>query len=453
MQSDESTQATTETHKKPRYFYGWNIVFAAFMARLAYAEHYSATLGLFFKPFTREFGWSRTAISAVITISRLVESVIAPFVGPLIDRYGPRVMMPIGGIIVGFVMLAVTQMTNVWHLYLLRGVAVAIGYTLMGQLVSNTAISNWFVRKRGRAIAIAAMGSNLGNLVMTPTVIWLIVTYGWRGGFVFFAILTWAVVLLPSAILMRRRPEDMGLRPDGMESPAADMASPLEGGQESPANVAAPTLEPVWTRREVLATSTFWMLAISLSIESLGFQGINISLAPYIQDLGYSATMMAAVVTFRPALMMVSLPVMGFVAESAHRVPNRVMPFVLLGLSSFLFLLAEEPAFLWLAVAVYGVGTTGLMVIQEVLWANYFGRLNLGMVRSTAMLVIFGFGAIGPIFMNVVFDTLGSYRPAYILFIGLFAVSAFLIGACPHPKARHHTTVEGISSSPKETSP
>ncbi|MBF8267007.1 MAG: hypothetical protein HW388_515 [Dehalococcoidia bacterium] len=438
MPPENTPPPTAGTRKKPRYFYGWNIVAASFMAHLAYGEHYSSVLGLFFKPFKAEFGWSRTAMSAVQSIARVIEALAAPIVGPLIDRYGPRVLMPVGGIIVGLAMLAVTQMTTLWHFYLLRGGLTALGFMLIGGMVTTVAVNNWFVRKRGRALAFAGVGTNLSNVALVPIIVWLIAAHGWRSVFVLFAILTWVVVVIPSAILMRRRPEDMGLHPDGVEPTAAKVANPAGEEQTSQSRAAASTREPVWSRKEVLMTSTFWMLIGASAVDNLAFQGINISLAPYIQDLGYNDTLMAAVVTFRAAIMAISLPAMGFLAEYAHRVQIRVFPFVLLAIGSFLFLLAGKPTFLWLAVGVYGLGLTAVGMVQEVLWANFFGRLSLGMVRSTAFLVAFGFGAAGPIFMNAVFDIVGSYRPAYILFIFLFLIAGVLMAMVRPPKARRY---------------
>ena len=155
MPRDGINEGTATTGKKPRYFYGWNIVAASLLAHLAYAEHFSSMLGFFFKPLQNEFGWSRTALATIQTIARLVEALSAPIIGPLIDRYGPRVLMPIGAIIVGFAMLGVTQVNTIWQFYLLRGIVSAIGYTIMGTLVTDVAINNWFIRKRGRALAIS----------------------------------------------------------------------------------------------------------------------------------------------------------------------------------------------------------------------------------------------------------------------------------------------------------
>lgn len=419
---------------KPRYFYGWNIVAASFLAGLSYAEHFATILGFFIKPIQSEFGWSRSAIAGVQSVARVVEAFVAPFIGPLIDRYGPRLLMPMGAVIVGLAMLGVTRVNTIWQFYILRGVIVAIGFTLMGSLVTDVTINKWFIQKRGRAIAISHAGGNFGNIIMTPLAVFVIAAAGWRTMFVVFAVVTWFVVLIPSAALMRRRPEDIGQHPDGIDG---NTVATEDQYQESTFDEADLALEPVWSRREVVMTRTFWLLAVSFAINSLAFQGINISLAPYIQDLGYNDTMLAAVITFRSVIMVTAGLLMGFLVERSDRAAIRVLPFIVQAFGVSLILLGGRSIFLWLGVAVYAFGASGVYVTQEVLWANYFGRLSLGLVRSLGYSVSFGFGAAGPVAMNAVFDVFGSYRLAFLVVIGLFSTAAFLMGTARPVKSQN----------------
>ena len=380
-------------------------------------------------------------MAAVQSIARVSEAIIAPIIGPFIDRYGPRVLMPIGAAIVGGAMLAITRIDAIWQFYVLRGVISAMGFTIMGALVSDIAINNWFIRKRGRALAMSRFGSNISNVIFTPLTVFVLAASGWRTMFVIFAIVTWVAVLIPTAVLMRRRPEDMGLYPDGIQPSATERAGTQNSSEISDSKpVSVP--EPVWSRREVLKSGSFWLLSLSLGINSMAFQGINISLAPYIQDLGYGETMLATVMTFRAAMAAAALPFMGFLAEHSHRVSVRVIPFVIQSISIVLLMSAKNPIFLWLGVALYGLGISGVSITQEVIWANYFGRLSLGTVRSLSYLVSFGFGAIGPIAINLVFDRVGSYTPAFIVIIGFFALSALNMGTVRPPKATRFATVE-----------
>jgi cyanate permease len=242
--------------------------------------------------------------------------------------------------------------------------------------------------------------------------------------FVFFAVLTWAVVLVPSAVLMRRSPEDMGLHPDGIDPGTVKNAGQQqEPGIDETAPVTEP--EPVWNRNEVLRTGTFWLLTICFAVNSLSFQAINLSLAPYIQDLGYKDTMLAAVITFRALLIGIGTLLMGFLAERAHKTAVRVMPFLIQALGSFFFLMGQNPIFLWLGVALYGFGSAGIHVTQEVVWADYYGRPSLGLVRSLGFSIAYGFGAMGPVIMNAMFDILGSYELAFITIVAALCIAAF----------------------------
>ena len=148
--------------------------------------------------------------------------------------------------------------------------------------------------------------------------------------------------------------------------------------------------------------------------------------------------------TVRAAIMATSLPFIGFMIEHSHKVVIRIIPFVIQGVAAILFLVAEQPIFLWIAVAVYGIGMSGIGVMQGTIWADYFGRFSLGLVRSIAFFMAFGFGAVGPLAMNVVFDMLGSYKPAFMVISGLFGISALLMMTARPPKAHRYTSTGEI---------
>ena len=223
---------------------------------------------------------------------------------------------------------------------------------------------------------------------------------------------------------MRRRPEDMGLHPDG-EDP--------QNGLES-AETNSEIREPVWTRIQAMKTSAFWLVSMSFAVASFAFQGINISMAPYMQDLSYSDAIVAIALFFRAIVMTIGLPIMGLIAEKAQYALVRLLPFALQGTGSLFLLFGENPIILFVGLAIYGLGVTGIGVTQEVIWANYFGRYSLGRVRSAGFVATFGAGATGPIFMNLVYDFLGSYKPALMLFLLFFFVASILIIFAHPPK-------------------
>ncbi|MDP2647422.1 MAG: MFS transporter [Desulfobacterales bacterium] len=408
---------------------------ASFLAGLSYAEHFTSVLGLFIRPIQSEFGWSRSVIAGIHTTGRLIEAIITPVVGSWLDRYGPRLMMPIGGIIVSAGMLSVTQIDSLWEFYLYRGLLVAVGFSLMGYLVMDVTIMKWFTLKRGRALAVSHISGNISNIVTIPLSVFVIAAYGWRSMFLVFGVATCLLVPIPSAILMRRRPEDLGLHPDGIDPSGADGADPTEKG---PTDEKPPDLEPLWNRREVLMTRTFWLISACFAINSIAFQGINMSLAPYIQDLGHSDILLAAVTTFRSITMATSTIIMGFIAERAHNKSIRLLPFMMQSAAVFFFLLGRNPIFLWLGVLLYACGASGTYLVQEIIWVNCFGRVNLGLVRSLGYSITFGFGALGPIGINAVFDIFGSYHLAFLTIIGLLCLAGIMVSAVKPPKASRY---------------
>lgn len=431
--------------KKARYFYGWNIVAASFMAQLSYAEQHASVLGLFFRPLQSEFGWSRTALAAIQSIARGTEALTAPIVGPLIDRYGPRVLMPIGAVIVSLALLGITQINAIWQFYFFRSVIAAIGFTLLGNMVTDVTVSKWFVRRRGRAIAISRAGAQMSNIIMTPLAVFIIGASGWRTMFIIFAIVTLLVVIIPSSILMRRRPEDLGLYPDGIKPNVNEVGRHPE--EKNPAGELSLQAEPIWNRREALVTPVFWLLAFAYAVDNMAFQGINISLAPYIQDLGYSDIMVAVITTSRSIIMIAVVPLVGFIAEHAYRPLFRATPLMIQGIGAFLFLLAGNPVFLWLAIVFYSLGLVADSATQEVVWANFFGRSTLGLVRSLSYPIVSGCAALGPLIMNAVFDFMGSYRPAFMVIIGLSAAASIVVGVVRPPTAKRYTTPNEMQSS------
>ena len=415
---------------KPRYFYGWKIVGAAFLSRFSFASGNASVLGLFFTPLNSEFGWSRTAISVVLSLARLFEGLTSPLLGPIIDRYGPRVPMVIGGILLSLGFVSLSLIGNLWQFYLIRGVFMAAGFALTGMLVTNTAVSNWFIRRRGRAIAAAGMGTNTGMLIIAPVTVGIITVWGWQAAWLFFAVLAWIVVVIPSAILMRRRPEDIGLIPDG------DLPSDSEDPKDPSRRSTASAGEAVWTRREVIRTPAFWLLIVGISSSMLAFQGVNISLAPYAEDLGLGAFNVAALLMARSIATLSVAPGWGILSERVHFPPIRISPFFIQMLASAFLAMADRGAMLWLGVVFYGAGFSGMMIVQEVLWANYYGRLTLGTVRSTSLPLQVLIAAGGPVLVNVVFDITGSYQPAYTAFIGLYLLAALLVWFARPPQAK-----------------
>ncbi|MBI2539064.1 MAG: MFS transporter, partial [Deltaproteobacteria bacterium] len=209
--STPAEQSTTES----KFFYGWTIVAVGFLAHIASAFSISSTLSVFLKPLSEDLGISRGVFSLIRSGEILIIAAAAPLVGTLMDRHGARWLMAAGGLVSGAGFLLLGQARDFWQFLLFRWLLISPGDALMGGMVINVSISRWFVRMRGRALALAGMGHGLAKVGMPLFAASLIAAAGWRASWAVLGILTVILVVAPALLFMRRRPEDMGLLPDG----------------------------------------------------------------------------------------------------------------------------------------------------------------------------------------------------------------------------------------------
>jgi len=265
-------------------YYGWFIVAAALCAQFTASAIQSNSQAVFLKPMTMDLGWSRTEFTWGQTLGTLIMSGAGFFVGNLLDPMGPRSFMLVGAVCLSASVLAMSQVETLWQYLVLRGIGITLGSLMIGNLVVNTTVSKWFVRRRAWAIAAATTGLSLSGALTPRITAALLDAYGWRTS---WAILAFALLLLvvPSALVMRRRPEDYGLLPDG-----DDVEAPVPAGG---ARVTAAT-EVQWTRAEAVHTRAFWLLVLSFCLASFGTGAFSLHTVSYLQDKGYSAGEAAA---------------------------------------------------------------------------------------------------------------------------------------------------------------
>jgi MFS family permease len=206
----DSYNSTPTAIQKPKIFYGWYIVTVGFLAQVNCAFHMSSTLSVFLKPLTEDLAVSRGLFSVLRSGEILLAGALAPLIGPLVDRYGGRWLMAGGALSAGIGFVLLSQASAFWQFLLVRWVFVAVGGVLMCQMVVSVTISRWFVRKRGRAIAIASLGQGSAKVLIPIVTATLFVWVGWRSTWAIFGLLTLVLVVIPAAVFMRRSPEEMG---------------------------------------------------------------------------------------------------------------------------------------------------------------------------------------------------------------------------------------------------
>jgi len=414
-------QATNES----KFFYGWTIVAVGFLAHIAAAFSISSTLSVFLKPLSSDLGVSRGVFSLIRSGEVLIGAIAAPLVGTLVDRHGGKWLMAAGGVISGIGFLLLGQARDFWQFLFFRWLLVSPGDALMGQMVVSVSISRWFVRMRGRALALAGMGHGLAKVGMPLLAASLIAYAGWRGTWAVFGLLTLALVVGPSLLFMRRRPEDMGLLPDGRSADQQDRGAAAKRAGATRTH-RSETDDVAWSRSEALRTPAFWLIVITFGVAHVGVSGLNLHVFSFVSDQGYPE-MVAALVMSTIAFMQFSTPIVwGLLAERAN-IGRLIMAKFLIQAAGILLALSSPGLLpLYAGFFLYGIGMGGTSILAEMIWANYFGRISLGKIRGMGSLLTHAFSAGGPPFFGFLFDATQSYLLSFSIFIGLLFASAFL---------------------------
>jgi MFS family permease len=414
--------AAAEPERK--IFYGWYIVGVGFLANIGSSFALASTLSVFLKPLTAELGVSRGVFSLLRTGEGLIAAFLAPVIGTLMDRYGGRWLMALGAVIAGIGYVILGQVESFWEFAALRWSVITLGDSLMGYMVINLAIAHWFSQKRGRALALTSMGIGFAKVCMPVLAASLMVVFGWRHTWMIFGVATLALVVAPALLIVRRSPEEMGLKPDG----ATGAGRPAPGGTRKMDEVSPGARSPdaSWTRAEAARTQAFWLLVITFGISSIGVTGLNLHVFPYVSDLGHSEVIAATVMSVIASMQLASPLMWGLLAERIEPRFAAMLRFVVQALGLALAISTESIVCLYAGFFLYGIGLGGNMILPDILWAEYFGGHSLGRVRGLGLLLSQGLAAFGPPFFGFLFDATGGYSLSFMLFGAALVTSALL---------------------------
>lgn len=422
----ETAAASAHPERAKRIFYGWYIVGVGFLANVASSFALASTLSIFLKPLTAELGISRGVFSLLRSGEGIISACLAPLVGTWVDRYGGRWLMVGGAAITGVGFLLLGSVDNFFQFSALRLTLVTFGDALMGYMVVNVVVAQWFVRQRGRAFAFTSMGVGFAKVCMPVLAAWLLLSLGWRSTWMVFGLLTMALLVLPALLVVRRTPEEMGLRPDGGADEPVVAEDTIEHEHKSTNAQMANDTDVVWTRGEAVRTRAFWLLVITFGISSVGVTGLNLHVYPYVTDIGHSPVVAATVMSVIASMQLASPLAWGFLAERIEPRVAAMLRFVVQGLGLVLAISTPNLLCLYGGFFLYGIGLGGNMVLPDLLWANYFGRRSLGRVRGMGLLISQVLAALGPPFFGFLFDITGGYGLPFAIFAAVLATSAVL---------------------------
>ncbi len=419
-----SLNAAALSLSKRKVFYGWYIVGTGFLTNIASTFALASTLSIFLKPLTAELGISRGVFSLLRSGEGIIGALIAPFVGTLVDRHGGRWLIAIGTAIVALGYLLLGHVETFTQFAFVRLSLVTVGDAMMGSMVVNIVIAQWFLRRRGRAFAISSMGVGFAKVCMPIVAASLIVWFGWRQTWMVFGLVTLILGVLPAVLFIRRSPEEMGLLPDGAEEPIVSDHTRVR--QNRAAADAATNQDLEWTRGEAMRNGTFWLLVITFGIASVGVTGLNLHVYPYVTDLGHPPVVAATVMSVIASMQLFSPLAWGLLAERMDVRVAATLRFVIQAIGLGLATLTGNLFCLYAGFFLYGIGLGGNMVLPEILWANYFGRRSLGRVRGLGLLISQVMAALGPPFFGFLFDITNGYGLSFAIFGCALITSAVL---------------------------
>jgi sugar phosphate permease len=423
------------------FFYGWIILACVCCAGFARQGPAVATLSIFVEPMTRSFGWSRTALSGAVTLGGIMAAILSPLIGPVLDRQGARVMLCAAVLLTGLstMLLSLTQSLLAFYVFFCIG---RMNFAGPFEIGIYGALNSWFVHRRALATSIANL-AQMGGLVALPLVAhWAIARDGWRAGWLAVGACVLLVGFVPAWLFLVRRPEDVGLTPDGRPARDAQVAGvPAPGTSAAAVMPAARPLEPAepaFSRGQALRTPTFWLLSLYTAAVYPVQAGVSLHQAPHLIERGLSPTVAASIVsTFSIAS---ALAVVGF-AVFARPIGIRTslsLAGACLAASALLMLAVTAPIEGFIAACCFGVGIGGVLTVLPLAWADYFGRASFGAIRGAALTVQVTAQAAGPLLSGLLRDAYGTYVASLTSFaaLSLLSVMAALLVHPPRPPTR-----------------
>jgi sugar phosphate permease len=418
-----------------RLFYGWWIVGIIFLGGVFNSGLTLWGIGIFVKPMEQELGWSRATFFAALSLRGIIAGLLAPFVGPLLDsRQGPRYLLLGSSVLLGASIAALALVQEVWQFYLLFGVFGAVAFTGSSQLVGEVVLPKWFIRRRGRAMAISSMSTPISGMFVPAVIQVLISSFGWRDAWLILG-LAGLVLLVPLALLVRTTPEEMGLRPDGdrERAPAVTTGNVRVERRE----------EESLTRAQAIRTPSFWILLAAMSLFSLHAQGFQQNWMPYFQDQGFSVATGTAAIAFYGIFSTCARLFWGLMAERVYITTLMAVGTTLTAATILILLNATTVFVLFLYIALQGMTLGGQFLLQPLAVANLFGRAHLGAIRGIMRPALTFSSASGPLVIAALYDAQGSYHGAFVFVM----VSWLASGACYYLASRFKRSTSSYTPS------
>ena len=409
--------------KLPKFYYGWIIVGVVAMSGFVQSQETFPVIAILLKPITEEFGWSRATFAGAMAIGTVLGGFLGPAVGPIVDRYGPRVVAVPSLFFLGLILISMGGISALWQFYGIQITARLIVLGILG-LSMGVLIPKWFVSKRGRAVAFTSMGNRLGTVVLPLLTQTLVNIRGWRTATMGQGLLVWIIAVVPALIFLRRQPEDLGLLPDGAGTTDGSLD---QSGNNQPRKDSEVSLSV----KQVIRLPSFYLLTLAGMLNFFAAAGLNLHLFPYLTDSGIDPTIAATVITTWAIFGAIGSVAAGFLAEKITSRRVSLTAILLMALAVVTLPAIQTTKWALGFSVIHGLGTGGWLTL-ELMIPDYFGRRNIGAIRGITAPIRNIAIASGPVTAGLIYDVTGSYTIGFLaFFLGLLGAFICVLFAQP----------------------
>ena len=410
---------------QPHFFYGWVIVGCSFTV-LAAAYGIQFSYGVFMPEISAEMGWGRTSLSLAYSVYVFVYSALGIVAGVYTDRWGPRLVVGVGGVLLGSGVMLLSQMQALWQLYLFLGGIAALGMSAVF-VPCNATVVRWFIRRRGLALSMSTSGSSFGNCFIPPLAALLITTYGWRTAYLLLGLGGLVIITLCARFIVRD-PERLGLRPDGIQ-PVLLSAEALSGSHVSPDR------RDAWTLASARRTGAFWMLVAALTMTWLVVFMPLVHIVPFAIDLGVSQVTAATLISVIGLAGFSGRLITGPLSDRYGRLLTLGTCLTLEAVAFFGLAVSSGLSLLYPSAALFGLSYGGTTALFPAIVGDFYGRLAVGAIVGFIFSLAGSMAAFGPMAAGYIYDVYGSYDLAFLMSASFNLFSVMLLCFVKQPAA------------------
>ena len=393
--------------RRGKIYYGWVMVLTLAVTETTSWGILYYAFTVFLTPMQEELGWSRGAMTGAFSLALLLSGLVGIPVGRWLDRYGPRLLMTLGSCAATLLLLAWAGVHDLTTFYLIWA---GIGLTMAAVLYEPAffVVATWFVRQRGRALTALTLIAGLASVIFIPLAGWLVQRQGWRGALYTLAAVLAVGTILPHAWVLRRRPEDLGLTPDGTRV----------GDPEHPAGAVEVSGVPMGA---ALRDAAFWWLSVAFFLGQLATAAVAVHLVPYLIDRGHAPEFAAVIAGLIGVMALPGRLVFTPLGDLLPRQQVTAGLFLVQTLSLLVLLLAHGMVGVYTFVALFGMGFGAMTPARAALVADLYGPRHYGQINGVMALFVTASRALAPVSAGAVYDWVGHYQP---VFWGLLVASA-----------------------------